>query len=214
MPSADDGWQFVERRERTRPAADTDEETGYFAIYDGDENVTEQIVGHDGYVFIMFSPDIKEASDDEVNKINELYDYCCEYGYPFYAVSSSSPQATERWLENTGGEYSFYFMDKTTIRTIARNNPYVLVLKDGVICRKDTPVMLPDESELNDRAENTPWPGQVEEYDATASLWLLIGSLVLPLLLLLATERAALYLVRKIRDMYRSRHDKNKGKQA
>lgn len=214
LPSADDGWQFVERRERTRPAADTDEETGYFAIYDGDENVTEQIVGHDGYVFIMFSPDIKEASDDEVNKINELYDYCCEYGYPFYAVSSSSPQATERWLENTGGEYSFYFMDKTTIRTIARNNPYVLVLKDGVICRKDTPVMLPDESELNDRAENTPWPGQVEEYDATASLWLLIGSLVLPLLLLLATERAALYLVRKIRDMYRSRHDKNKGKQA
>ena len=74
--------------------------------------------------------------------------------------------------------------------------------------------MLPDESELNDRAENTPWPGPVEEYDATASLWLLIGSLVLPLLLLLATERAALYLVRKIRDMYRSRHDKNKGKQA
>ncbi len=216
LPSADDGWRFVERRERAVPQADANEELGHFAIYDGDENVTDRIVGHDGYVFIMFSPDIRKASDDEVNKINELYDYCCEYGYPFYAVSPSSPRATERWLEDTGGEYSFYFMDKITIRTIARNNPYVLVLKDGVICRKGTPSMLPDESKLNDCVENTDWPGTVKPYEVAPRVWWLVGVLLVPLLLLLATERAALFVVRRMRNFYRDRkakYEKNRGKQ-
>ncbi len=207
LPAADDGWRFVERREHETPRTNEDEGAAHFAIYDGNENVTDDIVGTDGYVIIMFSPDIECASDDEVNKINELYDYCREYGYPFYAVSPSSPRATERWLEDTGGEYPFYFMDKITIRTIARNNPYVVVLKDGVICRKSTPSLLPDESELNDRLENTRWPGEVKAYNLPIRVWLLVGGLVIPLLLLLATERVALFVVRRVRNYYRSRRD-------
>lgn len=90
---------------------------------------------------------------------------------------------------------------------MARNNPYVVVLKDGVICRKGTPSMLPDESELNDRLENTRWPGEVKAYNLPIRVWLLVGGLVIPLLLLLASERVALFVVRRVRNYYRSRRD-------
>lgn len=210
LPDESDGWAFVERVEKSPsnlfPRQQTD--IDHFVVYDGGDDVTEEILGQEGYVFIMFSPDIELANDDEVSKINELYDYCVEYGYPFYAVTASPPVAADRWLDDTGGEYRFLFMDKVTIRTIARNNPYVLILNDGVIYRKCAVSMLPDESVLTRPfAEIEPF-SQPERYDPTARIWLMVSVLFVPLLVLLLTEHFVLFAVRRIRGFYRSRRKK------
>lgn len=210
LPDEADGWSFVRRIERasaprkSEPSAEID----HFAVYDDGNDVTDEILDEDGYVFMLFSSDIERANDNEVNKINELYDYCSEYGYPFYAVTASSPAAADHWLDDTGGEYGFLFMDKTTIRTIARNNPYVLIMKDGVIYRKCTVSMLPEEAELTVPFEETGAFGQPESYDEKVRIGMMIFALAVPLGLLLLTEHFALFVVRRIYSYYRSKRKK------
>lgn len=43
---------------------------------------------------------------------------------------------------------------KTTIKTIIRGNPGIVLLHDGIIIWKRLPSHLPDEAELNDKIEN------------------------------------------------------------
>ena len=202
LPKSEEGWQFVVRKERatSHPLSTQNQQLEHFAIYNGNEEVTETILEQPGFSFIMFSQDLTTANDNYVNKLNELHDYCKEYGYPFYAVTASTPRAIDEWLDNTGGEYSFMFMDKTTIRTIARNNPFVMILCDGTIYHKCPLLQLPDEAELNTVFED------LEEYHPSQQLtesnasWILIILLIFPIILLYIGERVLLTALRRYRN--------------
>lgn len=212
LPNTDEGWTFVSRTARTAPQPDEESELDYFVVYDGDEDVTGEILNTDGYTFMILSPDVTTAKDRHINKVHELYDYCLEYGYPFYAVTSSTPAEIAVWMDNTGGEYSFLFMDKTTIRTIARNNPFVLVLKDGVIYHKYPISQLPDENLLVQPFDQIEGYGTPATYNVNKRVAFIVTLLVVPLLTLMLTERAALFLLRKFRSRYSAKKNRENEK--
>lgn len=200
LPDESQGWTFVERKQvgaklvvKETSAAD------YFVVYDGNEDVTEDILEQDGYVFIMLSPNLAKANDNHIDKIHELYDYCLLYGYPFYAVTASTPAEIDEWLDNTGGEYPFLFMDKTSIVTIARGNPYMLILKDGVIYHKYPISQLPEEAQLDRPFDQVEYHGTQAVYNERARVLFLVLALVVPIVVLYFTERVALFALRRFR---------------
>ena len=200
LPDESQGWTFVERKQvgaklvvKATSAAD------YFVVYDGNKDVTEDILEQDGYVFIMLSPNLAKANDNHIDKIHELYDYCLLYGYPFYAVTASTPAEIDEWLDNTGGEYPFLFMDKTSIVTIARGNPYMLILKDGVIYHKYPISQLPEEAQLDRPFDQVEYHGTQAVYNERARVLFLVLALVVPILVLYFTERVALFALRRFR---------------
>lgn len=200
LPDESQGWTFVERKQvgaklvvKATSAAD------YFVVYDGNEDVTEDILEQDGYVFIMLSPNLAKANDNHIDKIHELYDYCLLYGYPFYAVTASTPAEIDEWLDNTGGEYPFLFMDKTSIVTIARGNPYMLILKDGVIYHKYPISQLPEEAQLDRPFDQVEYHGTQAVYNERARVLFLVLALVVPIVVLYFTERVALFALRRFR---------------
>ena len=200
LPDESQGWTFVERKQvgaklvvKATSAAD------YFVVYDGNEDVTEDILEQDGNVFIMLSPNLAKANDNHIDKIHELYDYCLLYGYPFYAVTASTPAEIDEWLDNTGGEYPFLFMDKTSIVTIARGNPYMLILKDGVIYHKYPISQLPEEAQLDRPFDQVEYHGTQAVYNERARVLFLVLALVVPILVLYFTERVALFALRRFR---------------
>lgn len=200
LPDESQGWTFVERKQvgaklvvKATSAAD------YFVVYDGNKDVTENILEQDGYVFIMLSPNLAKANDNHIDKIHELYDYCLLYGYPFYAVTASTPAEIDEWLDNTGGEYPFLFMDKTSIVTIARGNPYMLILKDGVIYHKYPISQLPEEAQLDRPFDQVEYHGTQAVYNERARVLFLVLALVVPILVLYFTERVALFALRRFR---------------
>lgn len=196
----DEEWEFIERKiVSEKPSQDDTSLLDHFVIYDGNENVTEEILEQEGYIFIMFSHNLNKADDSDIHKIHELYDYCLSYDYPFYAITASSPQEIDNWLQNTGGEYSFLFMDSTSIKTIARSNPFVLVMKDGVLYHKLPIRELPEEELLHrpfDEIERYSTPAR---YNAEMRVAYLIAALVLPIMVLYLTERIALFFLRRFR---------------
>ena len=105
------------------------------AMTDG-EDITEQVLNDEGYTFLLVSPHLENADDSRLDLINELFEYAQEHGYPFYCLTASTQQNMDRWRDITGAEYPFCQTDETTLKTIIRSNPGLLLLKGGVVIRK------------------------------------------------------------------------------
>ena len=87
----------------------------------------------DGYDPCSF---VGDALEPDANEIDEIYEYANDHGYRFLCLTASTEKAIKHWQDITGAEYPFYVTDETTLKTIVRSNPGLLLLKDGTIIRK------------------------------------------------------------------------------
>lgn len=120
------------------------------------EDITEQVLLDENYTFLLVSHQLALADDGANDLINEVYDYCLEYGYSFYCLTSSSDEDIQVWQENTGAEYPFCLMDNITLKTMIRSNPGLMLLKNGVVVRKWSVNDFPDEYQLAGPLEELP----------------------------------------------------------
>lgn len=145
----DSSWQFVDSK-----TVQTKE--GYvppihdFSIQKADgDDITDSVLTAKGYIFLLVSPHLKQADDSNFGDIDLLYEYCQERKIPFYCLTASTKKDIDHWGDITGAEYPFCFTDETTLKTIIRSNPGLLLLKDGTIIRKWSHNDLPSSSSLN-----------------------------------------------------------------
>ena len=156
---------------------------------DDGEDITQQVLDK-GYTFLLISPWLEKASDTNFGEIDLLYEYAHEHGYPFYCLTSSNEQAIERWRELTGAEYDFCFTDATTLKTIVRSNPGLLLLKDGTVIRKWSHNRLPSlDQEMMDKPLERLEMGQMPNDSVPQKLGILLMCFVLPLFLLTLADR-------------------------
>ncbi len=145
----DSSWQFVDSK-----TVQTKE--GYvppihdFSIQkpNGDD-ITDSVLTAKGYVFLLVSPHLEQADDSNFGDIDLLYEYCQEQKIPFYCLTASGKKDINHWADITGAEYPFCFTDETTLKTIIRSNPGLLLLKNGTIIRKWSHNDLPSSASLN-----------------------------------------------------------------
>lgn len=100
------------------------------------EDITEQVLSDSIYTFLLIMPNIEKASDLNIDRINDIYDYSVDYGYRFYCLTASSDEMIEYWHEYMGAEYESCITDETTLKTIIRSNPGLMLLKNGTIINK------------------------------------------------------------------------------
>ena len=153
----DSTWTFVDTRLVVK-------EKGYeppihdFSIIrqeDG-EDITDMVLDDENYTLLLVAHQMELADDSSIDLINELYDYSLKYGYSFYCLTSSSDEDILRWQNSTGAEYPFCLMDNTTLRTMIRSNPGVILLQKGKVLNKWGVNEIPDEYQLNGPLEELP----------------------------------------------------------
>jgi hypothetical protein len=76
---------------------------------------------------------VKKANLDNLADINRLVDLAVNKGYKVYGVTSSVPEEFEAFEERAKVTYPLYNMDETTLKTMIRSNPGLMLLKGGVI---------------------------------------------------------------------------------
>ena len=152
------------------------------------EDITDEVLDDPGYTFLLIAHRTEEADEGNIDLINELYEYCQENGYKFYALSSSSAEAIELWRDRTGAEYPFCIMDDITLKTMVRSNPGLMLIKGGVILNKWSSSQLPDEFDLTDKLEQLPL-GQVKEVNDLRTLGIVGLWYIIPLLLIILIDR-------------------------
>ncbi len=152
------------------------------------ENVTKDVLSHEGYTFLLIAPYLDEADDTDFGSIDQIYEYAQDYDYPFYCLTASTQRAIARWQDSTGAEYPFYFTDGTTLKTVVRSNPGMLLLKDGVIIQKWSHHNLPREEELNAPLPSLPI-GKEQDTNTTREIIGILLLYILPILLLSIADR-------------------------
>lgn len=118
------------------------------SLWPDGEDITDDVLGFGGYTFLLISSHLEAADDGNIDRINELYDYCQAYGCGMYCLTASGTETIERWQELTGADYCFGWVDETVLKTMVRSNPGLLLLKNGVIYNKWSCNGLPKEEDL------------------------------------------------------------------
>ena len=85
-------------------------------------------------------------------------------------MTASDKEETIKWLDRTGGEYSFCNVDEITLKTMIRSNPGLMLLKDGVVVNKWANDDIPNEYQLVAPLEDLPL-AQVQ-VDGLRVLWM------------------------------------------
>ncbi len=185
----DSTWTFVDRKSVLV-------EKGYvppihdFSIQDNatGDDITWQILNDKGYTFLLVSPHLENADDANFGDIDQLYEYCVAQKIPFYCITASGEDAINHWRDITGAEYPFCTSDETTLKTIIRSNPGLLLLRDGVVINKWSHNSLPKSEELTAPLAQLEI-GQMSVDSVPSKIASVLLWFVLPLALLVVADR-------------------------
>ena len=158
----------------------TDEKTG--------EDLTDSILTKDGYTFLLIAPVLERADDSNFGEIDAIYEYAKENGYGFYGLTASTDKAVKHWRDITGAEYPFYTTDGTTLKTIIRSNPGLVLLYKGTIINKWSHNDLPKQAELNAPLSLIEI-GREPENETWTKIVLILICYIFPLTLLIVADR-------------------------
>lgn len=147
---------------------------------------TETLLADTSYTFLLVSPHLEDADDANMERINAIYDYALDGGYGFWCLTASDEEGIRRWQDLTGAEYPFAFVDELTLKTMARNNPALLLLHDGTIVGKWSHRLLPESEELTGPLHTLqiarPQPASYRRMLLNLLLWYLVPLIVLTFL--------------------------------
>lgn len=182
-PRGDSTWTFVDSESTLIKKGYQPPIHDFTVVNSDNDDITDDILSNPSYTFLLIAHKIDEASDKNVDKINDIYDFSHENGYDFYALTASLDKEKQEWVESTGTEYPFCSTDDITLKTIIRSNPGLLLIKEGTIIKKWPNTCLPDDVELNKLIEQTN-AGKIPAVHHSRNLFILFLILFIPLALL------------------------------
>ena len=161
-----------------------------FSIVDmtSGDDITEKIIGSKGYTFLLISPHLEQANDSQYEVINEICEYTTEHGHDFICLTASGMKGVKTWQEMTGAEYEFYNTDETTLKTMIRSNPGLMLIKNGVIIQKWSHNAMPDKQELMATLKITQYDNDNKSNTANKVIAIMLW-FVLPLCVLTIADR-------------------------
>lgn len=185
----DSTWEYVDTRTvQTKNGYEPPIHDFALTSCDTGEDITEQVLTKKGYTFLLVSPRLAVADDSNFGDIDQIYEYAEENGADFYCVTASANDEIERWRDLTGAEYQFCNADETTLKTMIRSNPGLMLLKDGTIIGKWSHNALPQTDDLTAPLQQLTI-GKTQNDSTTERLLIVLLTFFLPLSALTLADR-------------------------
>jgi triosephosphate isomerase len=137
-PWKDPSWKFVSSKSVEVKPATGQSEIHDFSLTDEDgEDITEDVMTAEGYVYIWFLREPAKAHLDNIEKIKALAKTAAERKIPFYVACSAGRDICETYQEAWNmKDVPFLIIDGTVSKTVMRTNPGLMLLRDGVVQNK------------------------------------------------------------------------------
>ncbi len=185
----DSTWTFVDSKTvQTKKGYEPPIHDFSITRNDTGDDITDEVLDDKGYTFLLISPHLETADDSNFGDINQISEYAHDHNIPFYCLTASDDKAIARWKDITGADYPFCNTDETTLKTIIRSNPGLVLIKDGTVIRKWSHNLLPDLSAVSGRLEDSE-TGQMPDDSVPRKIAKLLLGFVLPLALLTIADR-------------------------
>lgn len=181
-PYNDTTWVFIDTKTKTIKEGFIPPLHDFILMNSNFEDETQQIVNHEGPLFLMISPLIEEIPVNSILSFAELNELAREKGIPFYCVTASDSTATMEFELSNKTMFNFLHSDETALKTIIRSNPGLVLLYDGTIVGKWHYKNMPDKSIINN-----PLSYSIKETSQTHThliIWAnILGLILIPALL-------------------------------
>lgn len=143
LPDEADGWEYVTRYHARRPHGKVIIQNGNanngIAIMDEDGNdVTIDVLGANRRTLLLLFPDLPHVGAMNSFALNELTDAALVADAQVVGLTPADTHEIEQWQDISMADYPIYNMDDSELKTLARGNPAVVYVEDGVIRWKRT----------------------------------------------------------------------------
>lgn len=166
----DSTWTFAGRR----LVAGSEHTDDGFAIIDGDETVTADVIADEGPQLLVVVPQPERMGHVYDLRIEQLNRAVEAAGGSLLMVMAADDATVSDWKEMSDADYEIYKAEPTSIKELARGNGALVALSDGRIMWKRTLNSLP-----------ASWSGNpVVTLEPPLRSWLVKGLLALAVLLL------------------------------
>ena len=203
LPDEEDGWEYVTRYHARRPRGKVimqgSGSGNGIAITDQDGNdVTLDVLGDSRRTVLLLFPDLPHVGVVNSFALNELNDAALVSQADVIGLTPANAEEIEHWKDISMASYPIYNMDDSELKMIARGNPAVVYLEDGVIKWKRTLSSLDSEEQPMELSE------MGKSYDAYSILTNLVLAYLAAMLALVIINRTHLM----VRYFYYKRHKK------
>lgn len=197
-----DDWEFVDRIEIS-PKKKINE-ADKLVISEQGEDITNEVIKQDGEQIILLFPNLDDVEISYTFVINEIYDLALMHGVGVVGLTSASNQEIDQWKDLSMAAYPLYMIDDSILKQIARGNPAIIYLKDGIIQWKSALRSIPM-ADFNKDASDMSLIANT--FDAKRNLYSLVLLYISSMCILLAINRT--HKVFKLKS-YLSKKNKNK----
>ncbi len=106
-----------------------------FTIERNGEDFADSLLQEPKLVMVI-AYDLYKTNQAVYSELQEVADNAAQKGYKVIGMSASNNEQTSKLTKKFKLGFDWYFTDETTLKTIIRSNPGVLVLKKGTIQQK------------------------------------------------------------------------------
>ena len=100
------------------------------------EDLTLTYLNDSVYTFVVIMYDLQKSNFRQKQELNTLASWSKGKGFHFIGLTSTSGAALEKFKQEWQPSFEIFFADQTTLKTIVRSNPGLMLLKKGTIIVK------------------------------------------------------------------------------
>ncbi len=136
FPWQDTTWKWVETKQKLISKGYEPPIHNFSITTLAGSDITKEILTDTGYVILFIIPDLEKSAEKGLVKINEMALRSRELGIKAIALTASTNSRIDAYKDLFQPAYEFCISDETTLKTISRANPGVLLLLKGTILDK------------------------------------------------------------------------------
>jgi uncharacterized membrane protein YphA (DoxX/SURF4 family) len=128
----DSTYKFVDRTDKVIREGDKAPIHDFSIVSADGTDVTADVLSMDR-VFLLVAYDLEKSDEDAQSRINDFVALSQKAGVEFIGLTSSAPATVDAFKKKHHSAFEYYFTDGTTLKTMIRSNPGLILLKKGTV---------------------------------------------------------------------------------
>jgi len=149
IKNIDDTYKFIDRKDKVIREGDKAPIHDFSIVSADGTDITEDVLSMN-QVFVLVAYDISKSDAKVQSRINDFVNLAQQKGIEFIGLTSTSPKEVEAFRHEHNSMFDYYYCDATTLKTMIRSNPGLMLLKKGTVAAMWHHNNIPSFDEVNE----------------------------------------------------------------
>jgi len=132
IKSVDETYKFIDRKDKVIREGDKPPIHDFSITAVDGTDLTSDVLNQNE-VFLLVAYDINKSNKEVQSKVNDFVALCQKSGIEFIGLTASVPGEVDVFRHEHNSTFDYYSCDATTLKTMVRSNPGLMLLKKGTV---------------------------------------------------------------------------------